>query len=73
MKNVKRYIQLMNREVKQDENAKKYEIGLNYNPIKRDLWLAKSAKTNQELEALEEVMTEEEKEKVEEILGVEIF
>ena len=63
----------MNREVKQDENAKKYEIGLNYNPIKRDLWLAKSAKTNQELEALEEVMTEEEKEKVEEILGVEIF
>ena len=63
----------MNRELKQDENARKYEAGLNYNPIKRDLWLSKSSKTNQELDALESEMTQEEKDKVEEILGVEIF
>ena len=73
MKNVKKYIQLMNRELKQDENTKKYESGLNYNPNKRDLWLSKSSKTNQEMEVLESEMTTEQKDKVEEILGVQMF
>ena len=73
MKNAKKYITLYNREVKQTENAEKYEAGIYYNLEKSDNWHTKAAKTNAEMEKLEAELTEEEKEFVEDQLGWEVF
>jgi hypothetical protein len=61
-KNVKKYLTLLEREIKQNERSESYSQGYDYDANKRDLWSEKAGKTNQDLYDMEDDLSEDEKE-----------
>ena len=73
MKNAKKYIALCATEDRQQAKADRYAVGYSYDGEKRDAWQAKANATNAKLHELSELLTEAEKDAVNEHFGVNDF
>ena len=71
-KEMKQYFRLITQEDKARENASRYESGLDYDPIKRDSWIARADKYVSQQHEIESRMTDLQKESVMIKTGIEI-
>jgi hypothetical protein len=73
MKNARKYISLANTEQRQQEKADMYGGYISFNAEKRDAWQAKADATNLKLDELSQLLTEEEREAVNEHYACDMF
>tara|TARA_R110002050_G_scaffold271203_1_gene414561 strand:+ start:954 stop:1175 length:222 start_codon:yes stop_codon:yes gene_type:complete len=72
MRNAKKYIALVKKEDIQNAKARSFEMGYYYNSTKKELWESRALETNNKLETLELELTDNEKEHIEQVIGIEL-
>lgn len=61
MDNVQKYLRIIQKQIRQEEKAEHYSVGMFYNSEKRDKWIEKFKKSRQEENELIDLLTEKQK------------